>query len=954
MLRLLLVMLAASVSPTWAQAPTTTRVDLATPAAYTASPGGTVAITLNWYRVRAAADYLQFVHLVRSGSEWSVDDHWTTSSTWTTGPFTQTRTITVPSSLAAGTYDIRVGLSGGNPWVDHALTLGAGVTDPGNDHRYKVGTLTVSTGNVAPQITSTPLTSATVGVAYAYRVTATDANGGTLSYSLTTAPTGMTINATSGQIAWTPTSAQAGPRAVTVRVADPTGLTATQSFNVTVAAVNVAPQITSTPLTSAAVGAAYAYRVTASDGNGDTLSYSLTTAPAGMTINATSGQIAWTPTAAQAGSRAVAVRVADAGGLAATQSFNVAVVATNVAPQINSTPLTSATSGAAYAYRVTATDANGDALTYSLTTAPAGMTINATSGQIAWTPTAAQIGSRAVTARVADPGGLAATQSFNVTVVAAAAAPQITSAPLTSATVGAAYAYRVAATDANGDTLTYSLTTAPTGMTINATSGQISWTPTAAQIGSRAVTARVADPGGLAATQSFTVTVTAAAAAPQITSSPLASATVGAAYAYRVTANDANGDTLSYSLTQAPTGMTINATSGQIAWTPTSTQTGSQAVTARVADPGGLFATQSFSINVANTAGLPTPQIGNSWRIMPIGDSNTENLAALPGYQTITQALSAIGKSSAVFGYVNPGEPNVVEQVTSPQIGRSGWSTTHVISQINGWVDQVTPDIALLNIGVNDGYFPNDGTAQDAVVSRIATIVDMIHARNPRTAVFVSNFERATDPMPTMYSKIQQMVQAKSAGAGNSIYYRVFFVPSLTGVPGSMYASDGLHPNDSARLLIMNHWMNAVRSYVQTGTVPAPVPPAVPLTTRVDMAAPATYYALPGSRVNVNLNWYRMPMSANLLQFMHLDRNGSTVASVDDHFTSSATWVAGAFAETRAITAPTTLGTYEIRVGLSGGNPWTDYVLITGAGVTDETNGRRYKVGTLIVTNTPP
>ena len=138
--------------------------------------------------------------------------------------------------------------------------------------------------------------------------------------------------------------------------------------------------------------------------------------------------------------------------------------------------------------------------------------------------------------------------------------------------------------------------------------------------------------------------------APQITSSPLTSATVGVAYAYRVTATDANGDTLSYSLTQAPAGMTINATSGQIAWTPTSTQTGNQAVTARVADPGGLATTQSFTVavSVANVS----PQIGNSWRIMPIGDSNTENLATFPGYQTITQALSAIGKSAAVFGYV--------------------------------------------------------------------------------------------------------------------------------------------------------------------------------------------------------------------------------------------------------------------------------------------------------------
>ena len=313
--------------PAWAQAPTTTRVDLATPATYAAGPGSTVAITLNWYRVPMAANYLQFMHIVGSGGQaWSVDDHWTTSSAWASGAFAQARTITLPSTLAAGTYDIRVGLSGGNPWTDLGLVVGSGVTDPGNDHRYKVGTITVSSAaNVAPQITSTPVTSAAVGVAYSYDVNATDANGGTLSYSLTQAPAGMSINAINGLIAWTPSAAQTGEQAVTVRVVDPGGLAATQVFSISVASVNAAPQITSTAVTSATAGVAYSYDVNATDSNGDVLGYALTQAPSGMSIDALSGLIAWTPSATQAGSQAVSVRVSDPGGFGATQSFSITV-----------------------------------------------------------------------------------------------------------------------------------------------------------------------------------------------------------------------------------------------------------------------------------------------------------------------------------------------------------------------------------------------------------------------------------------------------------------------------------------------------------------------------------------------------------------------------------------------------------------------------------------------------
>ena len=82
--------------------------------------------------------------------------------------------------------------------------------------------------------------------------------------------------------------------------------------------------------------------------------------------------------------------------------------------------------------------------------------------------------------------------------------PVIESEPVTTAKEGAVYTYDVEATDLNEDTLTYSLTVNPTGMTINSTTGVISWTPTTA--GSFDVTVEVSD-GNRSATQSFTITV---------------------------------------------------------------------------------------------------------------------------------------------------------------------------------------------------------------------------------------------------------------------------------------------------------------------------------------------------------------------------------------------------------------------------------------------------------------
>ena len=82
--------------------------------------------------------------------------------------------------------------------------------------------------------------------------------------------------------------------------------------------------------------------------------------------------------------------------------------------------------------------------------------------------------------------------------------PVIESDPVTTAKEGIVYAYDVEATDPNEDTLTYSLTVSPTGMTINSTTGVITWTPTAA--GNFDVTVEVSD-DSKSATQSFTITV---------------------------------------------------------------------------------------------------------------------------------------------------------------------------------------------------------------------------------------------------------------------------------------------------------------------------------------------------------------------------------------------------------------------------------------------------------------
>lgn len=379
-----------------------------------------------------------------------------------------------------------------------------------------------------PTITTIPDASLTEDQTFSYTVTST---GGVTAYSLTTFPAGMTINASTGLIAWSAASTPDAPTintnyTVTVSATDGT-TTDTDTFIVTVTPVNDAPQITSAAPTSATEAVQYSYAVAVTDpddaNNGSgALTWSLLSAPTGMAVS-TTGVITWTPPNGVTSSGLVTVRVADGGedgAVAATQSFTISVTAVNQGPSITSAAITTATEDVPYVYTVQVSDPddanNGADLSWSLLSKPTGMAISST-GQITWTPLEGVLTSGTVTVQVADGGengAVPATQTFTITVSAVNDAPQLTAIVTQSVTELSAFSLQALVSDPddanNGSgALTWSLTTKPTGMTISNT-GLIQWTPGQHTAGAHPVTVRVADGGengAAAATQSFTLTV---------------------------------------------------------------------------------------------------------------------------------------------------------------------------------------------------------------------------------------------------------------------------------------------------------------------------------------------------------------------------------------------------------------------------------------------------------------
>ncbi len=281
------------------------------------------------------------------------------------------------------------------------------------------------------------------------------------------------------------------------------------------------PGFTSAPADSAIEDADYSYNVVAADPDpGDVLT--ITGTLPGWLILTDHGNgtatLSGTPGNSDVGSHNVDLTVTDAAGLNDTQTFTIRVTNVNDPPTFTSSARSTATEDTAYSYSISVSDVDaGDSL--SLTGIhPGWLSLtdhgNATA-TLAGTPGNAEVGSHPVTLRVTDQAGAFAEQSFTLTVANVNDPPVFTSTPPSSVGEGNPYSYAVHASDPDaGDSLAITGVT-PLWLTLtdhgNGTA-TLDGTPTAADVADHAVELTVTDAAGLAAGQTFTLTVTASEA----------------------------------------------------------------------------------------------------------------------------------------------------------------------------------------------------------------------------------------------------------------------------------------------------------------------------------------------------------------------------------------------------------------------------------------------------------
>jgi Putative Ig domain len=279
--------------------------------------------------------------------------------------------------------------------------------------------------NKPPVISGTPARAAVVGAAYAFQPSAYDPEGRVVIFKIKGKPTWATFSSATGRLSGTPSTAGTTPL-ITITASDGKKAASLPAFNISVSAavVNSAPSITGSPVTSSLAGSNYSFRPTASDANGDPLTFSIVGKPSWASFEAATGTLYGTPLAIDAGTYSgITISVSDGKASTSLAAFTITVTTppvTNRAPTISGAAVTTAQVDRPYAFQPTANDADNDALTFSITNKPVWATFDAANGTLYGTPTASHVGSTTgIVISVSDGKDKVSLAPFSITIAPA-------------------------------------------------------------------------------------------------------------------------------------------------------------------------------------------------------------------------------------------------------------------------------------------------------------------------------------------------------------------------------------------------------------------------------------------------------------------------------------------------------------------------------------------------------
>ncbi len=357
---------------------------------------------------------------------------------------------------------------------------------------------------------------------------------------------------------------------ITVTATDTEGNQTSQTFVVTIAndASNGSPFLNDIPTINASAGQTTTYQLAAQDKEGDTRIFSAVlangvTAPFtsnSVSVNSATGLLSITPPTSFTGSFQVRASVRQTADANANDQFDTQLITVNVASTAPAAPTsidldTASDSGANTSDNVTRTGT----LSFTVSGTVVGATVTLKSGtntlgSAIATGTTTTISTANLAALGDGTRVITATQTVNSVESVASPSLSVTfdaTQPVSlgsnpfPASIPSEQAFSVNLFHPEeGAGLVYSLTSAPTGMIINASTGAVTWNPTAGQIGNNTFTVNLTDTAGNVRSENFSMNVAAAALGAvtirlvDLNNAPITSVTIGQVFKVQLVARD--------------------------------------------------------------------------------------------------------------------------------------------------------------------------------------------------------------------------------------------------------------------------------------------------------------------------------------------------------------------------------------------------------------------------------
>ena len=338
-----------------------------------------------------------------------------------------------------------------------------------------------------------PLTSIQVneGELLGYTVEASDADNDDMVFSVANAPVGLTINSGTGRLTWQTGYKDSGEYNVSVYVSDGTEQVETQ-LAITVINTNLEPVITIAGNASPKYTEGLSLTISAEDLDGDNVNISVEGLSGKAKFTQNSGIVSWTTEKEDIGDYTITV-IANDGTVDVRKDVNITIAddpeePANQAPVFVSVEKAPVNEGDPIVFAVQASDPDGDSVSVTVESLPVGAVFS--NNTFTWNTSQDDIGKHTVTF-IAFDGKDSTSMPVELEILDVNYLPEVTIVGSTKATVGDRISLVIEASDVDGDSLSYSLKSAPKGMVLDGNA--ISWQTTANDSGMHKFSVVVSD-----------------------------------------------------------------------------------------------------------------------------------------------------------------------------------------------------------------------------------------------------------------------------------------------------------------------------------------------------------------------------------------------------------------------------------------------------------------------------